>query len=142
MKNVSNITIRVLAVLTLLCSATIMSSAQTAVIVNKSVSESSLDAGTVKNIYSLSQTKWSDGSKITVVANEDGSEEAFYSALGSSKSKMKKTWLKAKLTGEGTPPESESSAASVVAKVASTPGAIGFVPQSAVTDAVKVVATL
>ncbi len=126
----------------LAAATTLQSHAQTAVIVNKSVSEASLDAGTVKNIYSLSQTKWSDGSKITVVALEDGSEEAFYSALGSSKSKMKKTWLKAKLTGEGTPPDSEGSAAGVVAKVASTPGAIGFVPQSAVNDSVKVVATL
>ncbi|KAA3618465.1 MAG: hypothetical protein D8M58_13455 [Calditrichaeota bacterium] len=118
--------------------------AQVSIIVNKSVSESSLDAGKLKSIYTLKTTKWADGSKIVVfnLKTKGESQNKFYGHIGSKANDLKKTWMKAQLTGEGKAPKSLGSEDEVVQKVASTPGAIGFVSTSKVSDDVKTIATI
>ena len=112
--------------------------AQVSVIVNKSVGQSSISATLLTNIYSLTLTKWADGSKIVVLDNTSDAKTDFYSSLGKDQLSLKKEWLKKQLTGEAKAPETLGSDSDVVNKVASTPGAVGFVKSSSVTPNVKV----
>lgn len=113
---------------------------QVSVVVNKSVSETSIDKSELAEIYQLKSKTWSDGKAIVVFvlkADNDDSNK-FYDAIGQSSMKMKKLWMKKQLTGEGQAPEGLSSDSETITKVSSTPGAIGYVNSSSVTDAVKV----
>jgi ABC-type phosphate transport system substrate-binding protein len=112
--------------------------AQVSVIANKSVTESSLASNKVASIYSLETTKWSNGNKIVVFDNNGDSKPAFYSGIGKDQLAIKKEWMKKQLTGEAKAPEALGSDSDVIAKVSSTPGAIGFVKSSSVTSSVKV----
>lgn len=117
-------------------------SAQVSVIVNKSVSETSLTSGKISNIYSLESTKWSDGSKIIVFDNSSDTKTLFYSKIGKDQLSLKKDWMKKQLTGEAKAPAALGSDDDVVQKVASTKGAIGFVKSSKVSGDVKVLLEL
>jgi ABC-type phosphate transport system substrate-binding protein len=113
---------------------------QVSVIVNKSVSETSIDKSKLAEIYQLKSKTWSDGKAIVVFvlkADNDDSNK-FYDAIGQSSMKMKKLWMKKQLTGEGQAPEGLSSDSETISRVSSTPGAIGYVNSASVTDAVKV----
>ena len=114
--------------------------AQVSVIVNKSVSESSVNSSKLSSIYSLSQTKWSDGSKIVVFdqSSDNDQKASFYKFIAKEPQALKKEWLKKQFSGEAKAPESLSSDDDVLKKVASTPGAIGYVKSSSVNSNVKV----
>lgn len=117
--------------------------AQVAVITHKDVAVDQVDSGTLEDIYALEQNKWDDGARIVRfdLNADDGVKEAFYGFIGAKDSDIKKVWLRKKLSGEAQPPESVA-ASTVVQKVSSTPASIGYVSADAVTDAVKVVATI
>lgn len=113
--------------------------AQMAVIAHPGVSEASLDRRGALDVFTLEKTRL--GSTRVVTFTLSGADaEAFYSAIGRSHNDIKKDWLRKKLAGEGEPPAQVGSAAEMIAKVSSTPGAIGFVPASAVNASVKVLA--
>ncbi|MCS3755385.1 hypothetical protein [Salinibacter ruber] len=120
-----------------------VSHAQVAVIAHQDVSVDAANAETLKDIYLLEQNKWDDGSEIVRFdLNSEGSTKtAFYDHVGQSVSDVKKVWLRKKLSGEAQPPEKVSSD-QMIDKVSSTSAAIGYVPADAVTDAVKVIATI
>jgi len=113
--------------------------AQVVVIANPSVPVSTIDTETLVEIYMLAQTKWPNDVPIRVFALKKGSlsMEQFYAHLGVSVLALNKQWLRLQLTGEGRAPlvlgDDE-----IVARVATTPGAIGFVDHSRVTGEVKV----
>jgi ABC-type phosphate transport system substrate-binding protein len=111
--------------------------AQVSVIANKAVSDAPLGSDKVGAVYSLDLTKWTDGVKIIVFDNSGGAKDAFYAGIGKDPLALKKIWLKKQLTGEAKAPETLSSDDEMVKKVASTPGAIGYVKSSAVTGGVK-----
>lgn len=115
--------------------------AQVSVVANKSVGET-INASKLANIYSLTITKWSDGSKIIVFDNNSDTKNNFYKELGKDQLSLKKEWMKKQLTGEAKAPESLGSDDDVINKVSSTPGAIGFVKSSSVTGNVKVILEL
>lgn len=113
---------------------------QTCIIANKSVSESSLDKRKVTSIFQLKTTSWGDGSNIVIFDAKDGlAKDAFYDYIGSKQAKLKKIWLKLKLT-KGTATPNAVGSSEVVSKVGSTPGAIGYCNKSDVTGDVKVLA--
>jgi ABC-type phosphate transport system substrate-binding protein len=118
--------------------------AQVVVIANKSVSESSISSGKLNDIYSLRTKTWSSGKEIVPVTLKSDNEitKKFFSAFGKSLMEMKKLWMKIQLTGEGQPPAGVGSEDDVISKVASTPGAIGFVSASKVNASVKVLLTI
>lgn len=118
--------------------ATVVSVAQVSVIANKSVSESSVSSVKVSSIFSLVETKWSDGSKIVVFDQNSDAKKDFYTGIGKDQLSMKKDWMKKQLTGEAKAPETVASDAEVLAKVSSTPGSIGYVNSSSVSGGVKV----
>jgi ABC-type phosphate transport system substrate-binding protein len=128
--------IMLLLALTALASA---GRSQVVVIANRGVPVSSIDTETLVDIYMLSQTKWENDVPIRVFALKKGSSsmETFYAHLGLNVLALNKQWMRIQLTGEGRAPlvlgDDE-----IVERVASTPGAIGFVDQSRVTADVKV----
>lgn len=65
-----------------------------------------------------------------------------YSKIGKDASTLKKSWLKAKLTGSGNPPVTVGSEADMLQKVANNSGAIGYVDKSKVDDSVKILLEL
>lgn len=131
----------IFAALLILCAN---SYAQVAVIVNKSVPASSINKAKLLDIYSLTTKSWDNGSKIVLTdqKNDNTVKSKFYGYIGKSNADLKKVWMRMQLTGAGFAPEALSSDEEIVRKVASTPGAIGYVSQGAVTDDVKVVAKI
>ena len=117
---------------------------QVAVIANKSVADASISSSKVESVYMLKDKTWSDGKGVILftLKSDNGTVEKFFSSFGKSSSDMKKMWMKAQLTGEGMAPEALGSEDEVVNKVASTPGAIGFVDAKKVNGNVKVLLTI
>ena len=113
--------------------------AQIAVIANKSIKISSIDKTTLKNLYELNSNQLA-GEKVKLfdITGDDNVISSFYSYINNSVSEIKKKWMKAKLTGNGNPPEFVNSYEEMVSKVASTKGGIGYVKQSLVKEDVKV----
>ncbi|MDP4173375.1 MAG: hypothetical protein Q8933_05365 [Bacteroidota bacterium] len=116
--------------------------AQVAVIANKSVPVSSINKSKLLDIYSISQKSWSNGEKIVVfdLKSNSSAKDKFYQNIGKSNAELKKVWMRMQLTGGGSAPSSLYSEDEIVSKVASTPGAIGYVELKNVTGAVKVIA--
>lgn len=123
----------------LMTAVTVMVRAQLVVIANPSVPVASIDTRTVVDIYLLTQTKWTNDEPIRVFALKKGAAgaEKFYAALGLNPLALNKQWLRVQLTGEGRAP-SLVAEDEIVARVAATPGAIGFVDLARVTSGVKV----
>lgn len=114
--------------------------AQVAVIAHKSVPVNKIEKSELLDFYSGDIRKLSDGEPVVVLDLQPKGEvkETFYKFLGKSTSRMKSIWMKKMLSGEGDPPESIDSEEEMLKKVAATPGAIGFVSQSKVSEDVKV----
>ena len=128
----------ILAVVHLLLSGA--AQAQVVVIVNKSVSLANVDKNMMANIYLL-DTKDLGGVKLVVfdIKDETATKMKFYAAIGQSPAALRKEWLKAKLTGGGNPPTALATDDDVVARVAATPGGIGYVSADKVNSTVKVI---
>jgi ABC-type phosphate transport system substrate-binding protein len=119
-------------------------SAQVAVIVNKSVQADNISESELLDFYSRDVRLWDNGDPVIVFDLKPKSEvkDAFYKYLGKSTSRMKSIWMKKMLSGEGDPPEALETEEAVVKKVAATPGSVGFVSQSKVTENVKVLVVI
>lgn len=130
---------RLLFVVTLLLLLGQAAPAQVMVIAHHAVPVTTLGARGLIDVYVLVQTSWSDGSPIRVFALKSGSESVrkFHEYLGRDPLQMRKLWLRAQLTGEGQAPTMVSED-EIVARIAETPGSIGYVDASKVTNRVKV----
>ena len=115
-------------------------SAQVAVIAHKSVPMDKLEKSKLLDLYTGEIKSWPDDEPVVVLDLKPKSEvkKTFYKFLGKSSSRMKSIWLRSMLSGEGDPPESLQSEELLLKKVASTPGAIGFVSRPKVSDDVKI----
>ncbi len=111
--------------------------------INKSITADSIDKNTLKELYTLSSIDFSS-SEITLLwnPNDESNITIFMNYFGMELKKIKKLWLKAKLTGNGNPPTIISSDEKIIEMVANTPGAIGFVSSSKVKDNIKVLTTI
>ena len=133
---------RTLITLILAIAAFAQLNAQVAIVANKSVPSSSATLSLVVEIYTLNSKTWSDGSRIVVFDQKGNISSQFYAAIGKSGLELKKSWLRMQLTGEAKAPESVDNDDHVLQKVASTPGAIGYVAADKATRDVKVLLTL
>lgn len=104
--------------------------------------DASLDAKTAQRIFLGKTTKFSNGQDtkpINQVANSATRNTFDSDVLGRSTAQVSAHWSKLTFTGKGIPPNEVDNDAAVVALVASTPDAVGYVNKSAVNDSVKAI---
>lgn len=126
----------------LLMSASVVAS-EYAVIVHPS-SSSEITQKDVAKIFLAKSKKLPDGTPSTPVSQKDNSDAraAFENnILQKSPSQIKAYWSQLVFTGKAVPIEELEGDSAVVAKVASTPGAIGFIDAASATPDVKVALT-
>ena len=118
--------------------------AQVAVVAHKSAPPDDINARRLLDIYSLEETKWKDGTRIVLfdLKGKQNLKDQFYRFLGRRPEDMKRLWLRLILSGDGRSPTLLNSPEDVLEQIAETPGAIGYAPLAAVTDDVKVIATI
>ncbi len=128
-----------LIILFLLAAGIAPSTGQVAVIAHKQVPADSIEKSKLVDIYTGDIKRWNDDLAVVVfdLRPKNDIKKRFYDFLGKSTSRMKSIWLKKMLSGEGDPPESLKSEEQILKKVASTPGAIGFVREEMVSNRVK-----
>jgi len=120
-------------------------SAQIAVIVNNSNHTVKIAPSSLKDIYLLSTLKWSDGTNIAVFDNREQSiHKKFFDFIGIRDIiTVKKQWMRFQLSGEARAPEAVNGDDKMLSKVASTPGAVGYVKLSKIkNNDVKVIAKI
>jgi ABC-type phosphate transport system substrate-binding protein len=118
--------------------------AQVVVIAHKSTPIATLDNDKLLDIFTLNTKNWGDGGKITLleIKGDSPSKARFYATLGTSFGEMQRLWLKKQFAGKGVPPTTVGSEDEIIQKVASTPGAIGYVSMEKASKDVKILATL
>lgn len=134
-----------LAVLLLLCGASAsVADAATApetfvLVAHPDVPRESLDKKTVSRIFLGKKTRWDGGLPVVpVVLREGDLHESFVEAmLDRTASKYEVFWKQAVFTGRGIPPRSFADEAELLAFVAATPGAVGYVSAGASLEGVK-----
>lgn len=112
------------------------------VIANNDVGVDSLAKKDAKGIFLGKKKKWADGKKATIVVQKKGDthNEFIKGTVGKSASQYKTYWKKLIFTGKGKQPKTVKSDADVLAFVARTSGAVGYVTEGSATDGVKVIA--
>jgi ABC-type phosphate transport system substrate-binding protein len=129
-------------VATLLFFALHAASAGVVVVANPGLSVSSVTAAQVSDIFLGKMTKLADGTQLTVIEHQDGDPikaEFYDKVVGKNPSQLKAYWAKIVFTGEGVPPKEYNGDMAVKAFVAQTPGAIGYLSDTAVDSSVKVI---
>jgi len=128
-----------LSILALLFSTS--SLAGVSVIVN-SANGAAIDEGDLSRIFLGKVKKFSTGDKITIVNlkyKQATRNEFEKKVLNKSASQVKAYWSKLMFSGKGKPPKELASDKDILAFVAKTPGAIGYVADGSVDDSVKVI---
>jgi phosphate transport system substrate-binding protein len=114
-----------------------------AVVVNKANSAGNLTKSQLRKLVLGEQGSWPGGAKVTVVLRNPGSPErtgVLKVVCRMSEDDYTQHSMHSDFTGEATsPPRILSSNAAVRQFIASSPGAIGFLPLKEVNDSVKVV---
>jgi len=110
------------------------------VIAHPSVPVDTISQAQLLNFYTGDVQSWDNKMQVVVYDLKVRTEvrDTFYDFLGKTSSRMRSIWLKRKLSGEGDPPESFETEEEVVAHVARTQGALGFVSATNVNGAVKI----
>ena len=131
-----------LLILALLLTATGTTVAQYAIIANPSVEEYSIDKQDVLKIYTVATTQWKNGSPVVAfdLKDEGKTRNAFYDYINRTPLEMRRGWMKMVSSKTGKAPEAIATEEELVEKVASTPGAIGYVASAKVGKKVKVLA--
>ena len=109
------------------------------IIANSGVAASTISAEELKGIFLATRTSLSDGSRVEPVLEKTGdTHRAFLKAyMGRTESALETYYRSLVFTGKGLMPKSFASDAEVVAYVAKTKGAIGYVSAGASTGGVK-----
>lgn len=126
----------------IIATASMVVSAETAVIVSASNANATLDKATISKIFLGKSKSFPDGSQALPIDQNDGTaaRDAFNSnMLGKSASQLKSYWSRLIFTGKGTPPKQSGNDSDVKALVSNNPNMIGYIDSSAVDGSVKVV---
>ena len=131
-------TILALSVLVLAITVT-ASAAEVRVIANSSVGASSVSADDLKGVFLATKTSLSDGSHVEpVLAKSGAAHEAFLKEyLGKSDAALQTYYRSLVFTGKASMPKTLAGDAEIVAYVAKTKGAIGYVSAGASVAGVK-----
>jgi ABC-type phosphate transport system substrate-binding protein len=112
-------------------------------VVHPDVAVPTLDRRVVADIFLKKATRWPDGSPIAAVDLRFGSpvrQHFSEQVLLRSAAAVRNYWQQRIFTGRGVPPPELDTDEAVIRYVQSRRGAVGYVSESAVTGAVKVVA--
>ena len=122
-------------------SALTASAADLKLIANSSVGASSVSADDLKGVFLITKTSLSDGTHVEPVLLKSGAtHESFVKQyLGKSDSALQTYYRSLVFTGKGSMPKELSTDAEVVAYVAKTKGAIGYVSSGAAAAGVKTI---
>ena len=126
----------------IIATASMVVSAETAVIVSASNANATLDKATISKIFLGKSKSFPDGAQAVPIDQNDGTaaRDAFNSnMLGKSASQLKSYWSRLIFTGKGTPPKQSGNDSDVKALVSNNPNMIGYIDSSAVDGSVKVV---
>ncbi len=132
---------RFLTLLALACAAVCGLRADDAVfIAHPDVKAESLTAAEAKAILLGNQTSWSGGGnlKLAVLTSGPVHESVLRTYTERSADQFEKYWKKLVFTGKGSLPEQAADEAAIVAYVAKTPGAFGYVAAGSTPAGVKV----
>ena len=123
-----------------ICATVAASAAEIKVIANASVGVSSVSADDLRGVFLATKTSLSDGSHVQPVLEKDGPvHEAFVKEyLGKTDAALQTYYRSLVFTGKASMPKTLGADAEVVAYVAKTKGAIGYVGAGASTEGVKV----
>jgi len=116
--------------------------AQVQVIANPSVGSASVAADELKDVFLGSKTTLSDGSAVEPVLGQAAAahEDFLKDVVGKSEQALRTHFKSLVFTGKGSMPKSFASDGEIVAYVAKTKGAIGYVSASADAAGVKKIA--
>jgi hypothetical protein len=122
-----------------ICAAVTASAADIKVIANPNIGASSVSADELKGVFLVTKSSLSDGSHVEPVLEKDGPvHEAFVKEyLGKTDSALQTYYRSLVFTGKAAMPKTLAADAEVVAYVAKTKGAVGYVSAAASTAGVK-----
>lgn len=109
------------------------------IICNKSVAINSISKDDMERIYLGKKNLWDGGGKIEPVILQNELADSFLTTyVGKNATTFGNYWKKMLFSGKGNGPKQFTKPKEVVDYVASTQGAIGFVPAGTNSDAVKI----
>jgi ABC-type phosphate transport system substrate-binding protein len=111
------------------------------VVTNPGVSEKTLSKGSLRAIFGMRLHSWPDGTAVKVfVMPDDAPLHAAFSKekLNVFPYQLRSAWDRLVFSGTGQAPDTVASADEMLARVASTPGAIGYLPKSKTDSSVHV----
>lgn len=111
-------------------------------IAHPGVPAGALSAGDVQSVFLGKTANWTDGSSVKLCSLSDGpTADAFLKDVVKKSPKQFSTfWKKAVFSGTGEMPAEFGTEAELVAHVAATPGAVGYIDEATPHDGVKVIA--
>ncbi|TMO80426.1 hypothetical protein CWC16_07600 [Pseudoalteromonas sp. S3776] len=140
-----NLTLNVMLPLCLLFVSSYAQSTEFAVVVNKNNAINSLSKREIIDIYMGRYLTFPDGetSQPFDLPAQSALKNDFYLKLvNKDEQKINAYWARLLFSGRAKPPSPSASVKDALNKIASSPFAIGYIPSSQVTDAVKVVYTV
>ena len=113
------------------------------IIVNKNVADKSISKKDLKDIFLNKKSKWSNGKKVIPVTLKSGDIHKSFlkNYVSKTASQFSKYWKKLVFTGKAKAPKTFKNEKEMLAYVAKTPGAIGYVSSKTAKDS-KVVNTI
>jgi len=122
------------------CTLNLASAGEVKVIANAGVTASSVSADELRGVFLVTKTALHDGSHVEPVLEKSGAAHEFFvkEYLGKTDAALQTYYRSLVFTGKASMPKAFASDADVVAYVAKTRGAIGYVSAGASTAGVKV----
>jgi ABC-type phosphate transport system substrate-binding protein len=110
-------------------------------VANKDVQISEIKDSDLRAIFTGEKTRFADGSHAVPVTLKGGAvHEVFLTKhVGETPAEFRAVWRRAVFTGQGSMPKAFDSESSLIAYVATTPGALGYVSRVSAKDNVKVI---
>ena len=111
------------------------------IVTNPGVTEKTLSVNSLRSIFSMRLKTWSDGTKIRVFVLSD--EDQLHQIVSKEKLnvfpyQLRSTWDRLVFSGTGQAPIKVNSSEEMLDKVASTPGAIGYLWRANINENVNV----
>ena len=130
-----------LLVLFLGINSNVWSNEQPEIVVNPGVTENAVSGNVLRSIFSMRLRTWTDGTKIRVFVLAD--DDQLHQIVAKEKLnvfpyQLRSTWDRLVFSGTGQAPIKVNSNEEMLAKVASTPGAIGYLWRANINESVNV----